>query len=75
MPVIALIAETTGLVWQVLKQPGDEVAEDEAVVIIESMKMEIPVLASDAGRIVEVLVRKDDAVKEGQIVAKLETQP
>lgn len=75
MPVIALIAETTGLVWQVLKQPGDEVAEDEAVVIIESMKMEIPVLASDAGRIVEVLVQKDDAVKEGQIVAKLETQP
>ncbi len=75
MPVIALTAETTGLIWQVLKQPGDQVAVDEPVAIIESMKMEIPVLASVAGRIVEVLVQKNDAVKEGQIVAKLETRP
>lgn len=75
MPVIALTAETTGLVWQVLKQAGDEVAVDEPVVIIESMKMEIPVLATDAGRILEVLVQKDDVVKEGQIVANLETRP
>jgi acetyl-CoA carboxylase biotin carboxyl carrier protein len=75
MPVIALTAETTGLIWQVLKQPGDQVAVDEPVVIIESMKMEIPVLASAGGRIVEVLVQKDDAVKEGQVVATLETGP
>lgn len=75
MPVIALTAETTGLIWQVLKQPGDQVAADEPVVIIESMKMELPVLATAAGRIVEVLVQKDDTVQEGQIVAKLETQP
>lgn len=75
MPVIALTAETTGLIWQVLKQPGDQVTEDEPVMIIESMKMEIPVLASAGGRIVEVLVQKDDAVKEGQVVATLETGP
>lgn len=75
MPVIALTAETTGLIWQVLKQRGDDVAVDEPVMIIESMKMEIPVLASAGGRIVEVLVQKDDAVKEGQVVATLETGP
>lgn len=75
MPMIALTAETTGLIWQVLKQPGDQVEVDEPVLIIESMKMEIPVLASVAGRIVEVLVQKDDAVKEGQVVAKMETRP
>jgi acetyl-CoA carboxylase biotin carboxyl carrier protein len=75
MPVIAITSDITGLVWQVLKQPGDLVEVDEPVMIVESMKMEIPVLAPHAGRIVELLAGKDDAVKEGETVATLDTAP
>ncbi len=73
MPVIAITSDITGLVWQVLKQPGDLIEVDEPVMVVESMKMEIPVLATRAGRIVELLVGKDDAVKEGETVATLDT--
>ncbi len=73
MSAIRLTADTTGMVWQVLKQPGDPVEADEAVIIIESMKMEIPVTAPAAGRVVELLVEKDQVVGEGDLVAVLES--
>ena len=73
MATIALKAETAGVVWQVTKQVGDTVDVDEPVVIIESMKMEIPVCASNAGRLVELCVAEGDAVAEDQTVALLAT--
>lgn len=68
-----LKSDTTGVIWEVLKQPGDTIEIDEPIVIIESMKMEIPVLATQAGRVDEVLVAKGDSVAEGQTVATVST--
>lgn len=66
-------SEITGAVWKVLVKPGDKIAADEPVMILESMKMEIPVLALDGGTVTEVLVKEGEAVSEGQTVAVLES--
>jgi len=72
MSAIPVLSEVTGTVWEVLKRPGDPVDADDALLIIESMKMEIPVTAPVAGRILELRADKGDAVQEGQVVALLE---
>ena len=53
-------------------QPGQLVQEDECLLIVESMKMEIPVAAPCAGRVVSILVAEGDDVTEGQEVATVE---
>ena len=68
---IELKAEVAGSVWKVLCQPGMTVAADETVILIESMKMEIPVIAEQAGTINEVLVAEGDQIEEGQVVARM----
>jgi len=68
-----LHAEVAGTVWKVLKRAGDEIAADDAVVILESMKMEIPVAAPARGRVVELYVKEGDLVKEGEPIAVLDT--
>ena len=73
MPRTKIMAEVTGTVCQILLEPGTEVGPDDAILIVESMKMEIPVIAARAGRLAEVLVREGDSVKDGQVVAVLET--
>jgi acetyl-CoA carboxylase biotin carboxyl carrier protein len=65
--------EVAGTVWKVLKQVGEVVAVEEEFIIIEAMKMELPVCAPRAGVLAEVNVREGDVVKEGQIVAVLGT--
>jgi len=65
-------AEITANVWQVHVEAGQEVAEGDTVVILESMKMEIPVEAPRAGQVREVRVQPGQAVKEGQILAVLD---
>lgn len=72
MPEIKVESEITGKVWKIEVGVGDRVAEDDAVMVLESMKMEIPVLAPAAGTVKEILVREEDAVEEGQVVALLE---
>ena len=67
-----LAAPITGTVWKVEKAAGEKVAEGEAIVILESMKMEIPVEAPRAGQVREVRVQPGQAVKEGQILAVLD---
>lgn len=67
-----LKSEITGAVWKILVKPGDSVAADDPVMILESMKMEIPILALDGGTVREILVKEGDAVSEGQMVAVLE---
>jgi acetyl-CoA carboxylase biotin carboxyl carrier protein len=66
-------SEITGSVWKIVKQPGDVVGEEDALMILESMKMEIPVLAEASGKVVEIMVKENDSVSEGQVVAILET--
>lgn len=65
-------SEITGKVWKVVCEVGAEVAEEDSIMIIESMKMEIPVLSPCAGRVVKLLVKEGDDVAEGQEVAVVE---
>jgi acetyl-CoA carboxylase biotin carboxyl carrier protein len=65
-------SEITGKVWKILCPVGTQVAEEEPILIIESMKMEIPVLATSAGKVASLLVKEGDDVSEGQEVATLE---
>ena len=65
-------AEITANVWQVRTTIGAVVAIDDELVILESMKMEIPVVAPSAGTVVEIRVQTDDKVVEGDIVLVLE---
>ncbi len=66
-------SEITGKVWKVVCAVGDTVEEESPILIIESMKMEIPVMAPCAGRVTEILVGEGDDVSEGQEVALVET--
>jgi acetyl-CoA carboxylase biotin carboxyl carrier protein len=66
-------SEITGSLWKVLKAPGDRVAEDDPIMVLESMKMEIPVVADASGIIKELLVVEGESVSEGQVVARIET--
>lgn len=66
-----VVSEVTGSVWKVLVAVGDSVEADAPVILIESMKMEIPVLAPDSGVVAEVLVAVGDPITEGQTVVTL----
>jgi acetyl-CoA carboxylase biotin carboxyl carrier protein len=65
-------AHITGTVWKIEVKVGDEVSEGQTLVILESMKMEMPVETDDAGRITEILVHEGQAVTEGQPLAIIE---
>ena len=65
-------SEVTGNVWKVEVEKGSQVAEGDVLLILESMKMEIPVEAPRAGTVAEVLVAVEDSVAEDQVVAVLE---
>lgn len=64
-----LYSEVTGTVWKIEAPVGTKVAEGDTIVIIESMKMEIPVCASRAGVVKEIHVAEGEAVAEQQSVA------
>lgn len=66
-------SEVTGTVWKIEVAVGDRVEQDDVLIILESMKMEIPVEAPAAGTVSEILVAPEEPVEEGQIVAILET--
>ena len=70
--MIEVRAEITANVWQVPAEPGQRVAAGDTLVILESMKMEIPVEAPAAGVVVEVRVRPDDQVQEGDVLAVID---
>ena len=75
MAVARLELETpvTGVVWKVMAGPGARVAAGDPVVIMESMKMEIPVEAPADGTITEILVAEGDPARQDDPVAVLET--
>ena len=65
-------SEISGKVWKIEKRIGDTVEAEEPIVILESMKMEIPVSSERAGRVVEILVQEEDPVDEDQPVAVID---
>jgi len=62
----------TGSVWKIVAAVGATLEAGGVIMILESMKMEIPVLAEDGGTLLEITVAEGDAVREGQVVAVLE---
>ena len=70
--MIDVPAHITGTVWKIEVEPGDEVGEGDTVVILESMKMEMPVEAEDSGKVAEILCEEGQAVNEGDTLVVLE---
>ncbi len=73
MAAIDVKTEVTGKVWKIVARPGDKVAADDEIMILESMKMEIPVVAPEDGTVKEIKVVEGDAVTEDQVVAVVES--
>lgn len=67
-----VIASMAGNVWKVLVKAGDQVEEGQDVVILESMKMEIPIAAEEDGIIKEVKINEGDFVNEGDVIVEVE---
>jgi biotin carboxyl carrier protein len=65
-------AQIAGSVWKVERAVGDRVNEEDVILVIESMKMEIPVEAPCAGTLTEIRVAEGDAVEEGAILAVID---
>jgi urea carboxylase len=66
-------AEITGKVWKIVTQPGHALQEEETILIMESMKMEIPVVAPIKGTLRAILVQEGQDVSEGQELAVIES--
>jgi acetyl-CoA carboxylase biotin carboxyl carrier protein len=61
-------SEVTGSVWKIVVRVGDAVASGDVLLILESMKMEIPLESPISGRVMELLVQPADVVEEGQVL-------
>lgn len=72
MAKVEVKSEITGTVWKVIAQVGDKVEPGDTLAIVESMKMEIPVITEDGGTVREIRVKEKEPVAEGQVVAVLE---
>ena len=69
MAVEEIHAEMVSSVWKVLVSPGVQVSAGDTLVILESMKMEIPVIAESDGTVTELAVSEGDVVQEGDLIA------
>ncbi len=67
-----VLAEMVANVWKVVVAPGDQVAEGDPLVILESMKMEIPVESPLGGTVKEIRVQEGGVVQEGDVIAVVE---
>ncbi|MEV4174400.1 biotin/lipoyl-binding carrier protein [Nonomuraea sp. NPDC049709] len=65
-------AEMVANVWKVVVNEGDSVSDGDTLVILESMKMEIPVLAEDDGVVSQLKVAEGDVIQEGDLIAVIE---
>lgn len=71
MAVVNVKSEIAGNVWKIQAKAGDRIEADGEIMILESMKMEIPVIAEDGGTVQKFTVAEAEAVNEGQVVAVL----
>ena len=69
---IEIPAHITGTVWKVEVGVGDDVSDGDAVVILESMKMEMPVEAEDDGKVAEIRCEEGQSVQEGDVLVVLD---
>ncbi|HXH28903.1 MAG TPA: biotin/lipoyl-binding carrier protein [Candidatus Polarisedimenticolia bacterium] len=65
-------AQIAGNVWKIETRVGAQVEEEDVLLILESMKMEIPVESPCAGRVAEIRVAEGDSIEEGSILAVIE---
>ena len=65
-------AELVGNLWKIVTEVGQQVEEDDTLMILESMKMEIPITSPLAGTVKQILVSEGEVVQEGQTVAVVE---
>ena len=68
---VEVTAHITGTVWKIQVTVGDQVAEEQPVVILESMKMEMPVESPAAGTVTAIAVKEGQAVEEGDVLVTL----
>ena len=73
MAIEQIESEVTGNLWKIEVAVGDRVEEDDELMILEVMKMEVPVLCPMDGTVKEILVKPDDKIEDGQVVLLLET--
>jgi acetyl-CoA carboxylase biotin carboxyl carrier protein len=69
---VQIKAELAGNMWKIVVNVGQQVGADETLMILESMKMEIPVTAPRAGRVARIRVKEGQTVQEGEVLADLE---
>jgi acetyl-CoA carboxylase biotin carboxyl carrier protein len=69
---VQITAELAGSLWKVVVREGQQVQADETLMILESMKMEIPVTAPSAGRVTKIFAREGETVQEGQLLIEVE---
>jgi biotin carboxyl carrier protein len=69
--VAEIRAEMVANVWKVLVSEGDHVDEGDTLVILESMKMEIPILAEESGTVTKLHVAEGDVVQEDELIAEI----
>lgn len=74
MSRIEIKADATGTVWKIEKAVGEQIQEGDEIMILESMKMEIPAIAEESGKLVEISVAETDFVTEGQVLAVVESE-
>jgi acetyl-CoA carboxylase biotin carboxyl carrier protein len=67
-----VVAHITGTVWKIEVAVGDQVDEEDTLVILESMKMEMPVEAEDPGTVKEIRCEEGQSVQEGDVLVVLE---
>jgi acetyl-CoA carboxylase biotin carboxyl carrier protein len=65
-------AHITGTIWKIPVKAGEEIEEGDTLVIIESMKMEMPIEADDDGKVLEVKAAEGQAVNEGDVILVVE---
>ena len=73
MATLKVQSEVAGTVWEIVSHPGQVLEVEATIMIVESMKMEIPVVAPARATLKVLLVQKGDVVSEGQDLAILET--
>jgi acetyl-CoA carboxylase biotin carboxyl carrier protein len=69
---VDVAAHITGTVWEIRVNVGDEVQEEQVLVVLESMKMEMPVESPASGKVVSIVVEKGQAVEEGELLLTLD---
>jgi acetyl-CoA carboxylase biotin carboxyl carrier protein len=69
---VDVAAHITGTVWEIRVNVGDDVQEEQVLVVLESMKMEMPIESPAAGKVSRIAVAKGQAVEEGEVLLTLE---